>query len=192
MEARLASLGEVGSEASAWIYDRFAAELFRRLRRRYGYLGEAELEDLLQDTFLLALRDDGRLLRHWAGSLVSEVVSESGLARHLWDLACGLASNKRRAALSRRVVSFPSGEEFQEPATAERLAVDRDLLERLLACLRASGPRLFLYFTLRYRDGLSPEDVAAATGWSRKATYKQRQALNEALERCRGRLTQSA
>ncbi len=188
LSARLSRLAQGDSEGAAWIYDQFAAELFARLKRRYGYLGEAEMEDLLQDTFLLALRGQGRLLTSWSEAQDPAAVTPVGLSRYLWDLACGLASNRRRAASLRRVVSFPSGEELADAPQAEQIVVDRDTLTRLLACLRGSGTRMFLYFTLRYRDGLSPEDVAAATGWSKKATYKLRQTLNAALTRCREQL----
>ena len=59
-----------------------------------------------------------------------------------------------------------------------------DLLKQLDRCLRAQRARIYLYYRLRYYEGLTPEEIARATGWSRKATYKLRQALNEAVRTC--------
>ena len=47
----------------AWLYDSIAPDLYRRLRRRYEYPGGPDAADLLQETFLLCLRDGARLLR---------------------------------------------------------------------------------------------------------------------------------
>jgi len=51
------------SDVIAWLYDNTGPNLYARLRRRYGYPGGPDAADVLQETFLLALRDDARLLR---------------------------------------------------------------------------------------------------------------------------------
>ena len=67
----------------------------------------------------------------------------------------------------------------------EQQAIDRDLVEQLDACLKQrGGTRTYLYYKLRFRDGLTPEEVALVTGWSRKATYKLRQSLEEVVQKC--------
>jgi DNA-directed RNA polymerase specialized sigma24 family protein len=171
-------------EAVAWLYDSASPELYRRLRRRYDYPGGPDAADLVQETFLLCLRDGARLLRGFVAGLPEGTPALPALRRHLWDLACGLAANVRRSVWSRRVSPLPEAPLAAPEPPAERSTLARDALERLDGCLRRQGERLYLYFKLRYVDGLTPEEIAAGTGWSRKATYKLRQALNEAVQRC--------
>jgi len=188
VEERLERLLAGDSNAAAWLFDTFAPPLLRRLGQRYGYLGTAEVEDLLQETFLLALRHEGRLLAAFlqrAGETGGgAALSEKSLERFLWDQACGLASNRRRSAAFRNVVPLTGAPEMGIEESAERQAIDRDSLVRLDGCLRVSGERIYLYYKLRYRDGLTPEQISEAAGWSRKATYKLRQALDLAVRKC--------
>jgi len=175
-------------QAVAWLYDSVAPDLYRRLRRRYGYPGGSDAADVLQETFLLCLRDQARLLRGVAASLPPGAPVLPALQRYLWDLACGVAANARRSVWSRRVLREPQPAAAAEEPSAERSAISREALQRLDGCLQRQGERLYLYFKLRYADGLTPEEIAAGTGWSRKTTYKLRQSLNEAVERCLDRL----
>ncbi len=174
--------------AVAWLYDHAAPDLYQRLRRRYGYPGGPDAADLLQETFLLCLRDGARLLRVFAAGQPPGAPALPPLQRYLWDLACGLAANARRSVWSRRVQPMPAAPLAAAEPPAERSAVARDALERLDGCLAGRGGRLYLYFKLRYVDGLTPDEIAAGTGWSKKATYKLKQALNEAVEHCLSRL----
>ncbi|MEM1183001.1 MAG: hypothetical protein AAGM22_31960, partial [Acidobacteriota bacterium] len=77
-----------------------------------------------------------------------------------------------------------SFDEADERPTAEQEALDRDRLERLADCIERANARVFLYFSLRFRDGLAPEEIVTVTGWSKKATYKLKQRLNDAVEVC--------
>lgn len=173
--------------AAAWLYDQVAPDLYRRLSRRYGYSGGPDAADLLQDAFLLCLRDEARLLRNVLADQPTGAPALPPIQRYLWDLACGVAANARRSVWSRRVQPMPEAP-LPDPAQVERSAVSRQALERIDGCLRQQGERTYLYFKLRYVDGLAPEEISAGTGWSKKATYKLRQALNEAVERCLDRL----
>jgi DNA-directed RNA polymerase specialized sigma24 family protein len=175
-------------KAVAWLYDHVAPDLYRRLRRRYERPGGPDPADLLQETFLLCLRDRARLLRGVVESLTPGSPPLPALNRYLWDLACGIAANARRSAWSRRSRPLPEMAPASEEPPAERSAIAREALERLDGCLQEQGERLYLYYKLRYVDGLTPEEIAAGTGWSRKTTYKLRQSLNEAVERCLDRL----
>ncbi|MEO1369484.1 MAG: hypothetical protein AAFX50_20080, partial [Acidobacteriota bacterium] len=160
--------------AAAWLYDTFAAGIFRRLRWRYPRL---EPEDLLHDLFITVFKDDCRLLRELKERSPGPI-APSDLERRLWDLACGLATNRQRSHGHSR--TLPLAETFDGPDTrpsAERSAVDKDRLERLAECVERTNARVFLYFTLRFRDGLAPEEIAGVTGWSKKATYKLKQRL---------------
>lgn len=167
--------------AAAWLYDSFATSLYRRLRWRYPRL---EPEDLVHDLFISVFRDDCRLLAEFLERSKSPV-SAASLERRLWDLACGLATNRLRSHGQSR--TYQMAEDFDEidaEPSAERTTVGRDRLARLAACVEQTSARIYLYFTLRFRDGLAPEEIVRVTGWSKKATYKMKQRLNDAVEAC--------
>ena len=180
VEDKLERISKGDPEAAAWLYDSFAPRLARRLRSRYPDL-DAELEDLVHDVFVLFLRPEGGLVR---GFLERYEPTRGALERRLWDLGCGLASNRRRSARHRRVVYLDDRDRSDPIPDAESRVLHRDRLERLDDCLQKANPRVYLYFKLRYRDGLSPEEITRATGWSRKATYKLKQALNREVKAC--------
>ncbi len=181
---RLTGILEGDREAAAWLYDTFAPRLFRRLKQRYAYPGGLDGEDLLQDSFLFFFQNGGRVLRRYLDKVPAREQTASHLETYLWDLACGVASNRRRSAFHRRVVSLFDRHDIPLDPLAERHAIDRDTLERLETCLKEGRERVFLYYTLRYRDGLSPEEVTRVCGWSRKATYKLKQILDKAVTAC--------
>jgi hypothetical protein len=181
-------LGAGDREAIAWLYDQIGPDLYRRLRRRYGYPGGPDAADVLQETFLLCLRDGARLLRGFISNRPAGSPTLPLLRGYLWDLACGVASNVRRSVWSRRVLPLPEQPLSTGEPPAERSALTRQALHRLDGCLEQQGARLYLYYKLRYADGLTPEEITAGTGWSKKATYKLRQSLNEAVQRCIDRL----
>lgn len=174
-------------EAASWLYDTFSPSLYRRLRQRYGHLEGIETDDLLHDAFVFYFQRDAKVLRDFMQRYEREGRSPARLERHLWDLACGVASNRRRhvALRDRRRRSRPlADEEEVEDDAQEKLLLDRDELERLDACLRGHGSRIYLYFKLRFCDGYSPAEIAEITGWSRKAIYKLRQSLTNAVRSC--------
>lgn len=173
--------------AAAWIYDTFADRLYRRLRRRYGYPGGLDPDDLLHDAFIFYFQNDGKVLRDFLERVPPEKQTRERLERHLWDLACGVASNRRRSASLRDHWSLD--ENPVEPAddrapSLEERAVGRDQLARLDRCLEGQNGRVYLYYRLRFWDGHTPNEIAEIMGWSTKATYKLRQALNEAVRFC--------
>ena len=167
--------------AAAWLYETFAGRLRRRLGMRYRGL---DADELVQEAFVSYLRNDAALIRRAIDRLPEGEGQEARLERYLWDLACGLATNQRRSASHRRVVQLGPVERRAEESGPEEESVARDLLVRLDACLRGRGDRVYLYFKLRFVDGLQPREIATSTGWSMKATYKLRQALNEAVAAC--------
>ncbi len=171
-------------DAVAWLYDTFAPKLFRRLGMRYGYPGGLDAEDLLQDSFLFYFQNDYRVLRNFLERNREPKQTQPALERYLWDLACGVATNKRRSSSLRKVVPLHPGDTEPVEPSAENKAVDRDQLVQLDRCLAGGNSRVYLYFKLRYYDGHSPDEICRITNWSKKATYKHKQALNEALAKC--------
>ena len=185
---RLRRLVAGDPRAAAWLYDTFAPRLYRRLRGRYGHLPGIDPQDLLQSAFLFYLQNDCRVLRSFLEQTSPAEVTADALMRRLWDLACGLASNQRRAARARPQLT-DLGEALAETGpTIERRLSERQTLSRLAACLARRGRRLHLYFCWRYGDGLTPREIAAVAGWSRPETYRLREALNRALAACAAEL----
>lgn len=171
-------------EAVAWLYDGFAPRLLRRLSLRFGSFRGLDPEDLLQDTFLYVLGRDGRVLRPFLDRDPGNEPEESDLDHFLWSAACGIASNRWRSILRHPAAPIEGREELRPTPGIEDGAVARDVLERLGDCLLKSGDRHYLYFQLRYLDGHKTAEIAEITGWSRRMTYKLKQAPDEALDLC--------
>jgi len=184
LKIKIGRVIEGDRQATAWLYDQFAPLLFRRLSSRYVPLG-LDGEELLQDAFVFYLQHDARVLRRLLER--ETTFDDNSVHRYLWDLACGLASNKLRSLKRATIVPLNNEILKAEDDTAQS-NLSQDLLSRLDACLSHKNSRVYLYFTLRYVDGLEPEEISRATGWSRKATYKLKQAFNSALADCAERL----
>ncbi len=184
-ESILAAISRILSgdrEAVAWLYDTFAPRLLRRLGLRFAGTQGLDPEDLVQDTFLYALKQEGQVLDRFRQRHSGSEPMAQDLENFLWGAACGIASNRRRSLL--RHPSAPIDSLTLSTDREEGLTLARDALERLAACLSQSGHRLELYFQLRYRDGHKPAEIAHITGWSQKATYKLKQTLDSALDAC--------
>lgn len=171
--------------AAQWLYDRFAPPLHRRLRSRYPDL---ETDDLLHDAFVFLFQRRGKVLRDFVErrAAADSPCREVDLERYLWDLACGVASNRRRTVWARRVVPLVGTLASRSSVTRELVA--RESLQRLERCLSEGAPRTYLYFQLRYRDGLRPAEISRATGWSVKRVYKLGERFVRALAGCVQRL----
>jgi hypothetical protein len=185
---RLGRLLDGDREAAAWLYDAYAPGLYHRLTLRYRHIPGVEPADLLHDAFVLFLRPGNRVLRSFVAANSAEECSSAALEKRLWDLACGLASNRRRAAWSRRAVPMPELHKVAEEADSERQAVARDALQKLDRCLEGESEEGYLYYQLRYVDGLKPRQIAAATGQPISEIYRLRSVLDRAVQRCAERL----
>ncbi len=184
---RLEDLCQGDREAATWLYDELGPPLFRRLKQRYIRLG-LDPDDLLQDAFVFFFRDDGRVLRRFLDETPEGSRDLESLESFLWNQACGIASNRLRSR--RRDKSVPIGEAPERfgGRNQEKTALAKDTLARLEECLAKGAERTYLYFKLRFCDGLSPEQIRETTGWEKKVVYKLRDRLNEAVDRCAGKL----
>ncbi len=185
---RLRRVAAGDRDAVAWLYDTYAPALHRRLRRRYERPGGPDPGDLLHDAFVFFLQRDAKALSDFAARTPDDERAAAALERHLWDLACGVAANRRRSAWARRVLPLLGLDPASPAASPDRAAEARERLARLDDCLKDGSGRVYLYYKLRYFDGLTPEEISGATGWSRKASYKLKDALNQAVRRCAERL----
>jgi len=175
-------------EGRRWLHETFAPRLSRRLRSRYARHRALDVEEILQDTFLFFYQHAPGTFARFLEDVPVEERSEARLDGYLWDLACGIASNRLRSARRRPVIAPVAVESTVDPIDAERQTLDRDVLTRLVSCLKRAGSRSFLYYKLRFVDGFTPEEISRATGWSRKTTYKLRLVLVEAIDKCARRL----
>jgi DNA-directed RNA polymerase specialized sigma24 family protein len=188
IHARLERVLAGDEEAKRWMFDAFAARLLRRLTRRYGRFSGIDPEDLLHDTYVACFDRRSHVLTHLLEQVAPEELGESRLEAHLWGVACGIASNRRRSIRRKREIDPAELPPLPPRPDPERAQVERDALAGLSGCLKRAGSRVYLYFKLRFVDGLTPAEIVRATRWSRKATYKLKLSLNEAVERCAARL----
>ena len=177
------------AQGAAWLFDTFAERLFRRLRARYEYPGGIDADDLLQDAFVFYLQNDAKVLRDFLSRVPERQQTQDRLERHLWDLACGVASNRRRSLKRKKDEPLPDDQWLDDPrASPDSELTSRQELEALNGCVEGSGSRIFLYYKLRFFDGHSPSEIAEMTDWSMKTTYRLRQRLNDALHACAEKL----
>ncbi|MEM9598198.1 MAG: hypothetical protein AAGD06_28300 [Acidobacteriota bacterium] len=183
IHARLKALVGGDEGAAEWLYDLTADDLHRRLERRYGGSPGFDAADLLQDAYVFYFQNDFKVLRDFLARVPDDGRAEQALRRHLWDLACGLVANRRRSGWQRRAVTVP---EVLGPSSdlVDAPAVARDALAKLDRCLAGRSHRAYLYFLLRFVDGLKPRQISEATGWPIAATYKAREAFDRALAAC--------
>lgn len=183
---RVRKIVEGDQAAKEWLYDTFGGSLFRRLGARYRQRG-LDPEELLHDAFVFYFQNDGRVIAQYLSHTPVEDQDEESLDHHLWNLACGVATNRLRSRkLRRRFATDSDIDDLPEPGSAhpEMEIVDRDLIDRFGDCLRGHGDRLFTYYALRFRDGMTAEEIGAATGWSMNEIYALRTKLNHAAEKC--------
>lgn len=185
---RLTRVVDGDEDARRWLHDTFAPRLSRRLRARYARSRGVDVEEVFQDAFLFFFQSAPRTFGRFLDEVPATERTEGRLDAYLWDLACGIASNRLRSARRAPAPSPIPVESAVDPVDAERLTLDRDLLTKLKACLKRAGSRSYLYYKLRFVDGFTPEEITLATGWSRKITYKLRLVLDGAIDRCARRL----
>lgn len=170
--------------AQDWFYRRYSGTLYRRIRHRFGPDRSIDSDELLHDLFVWCLQDNAKILSSFAARNRSDDRTEFRLEGYLWGLVSGLVANQRRA--KRRNEDPVALESIQEPAGSDFDAesTDRDSVVRLSDCLKQRGTRLYLYFLLRFVEGLTPDEIGTVTGWPRPKTYKLKAVFNQAVRHC--------
>ena len=146
------------------------------LRRFY------EVDDILQETFLEAIRDFDQFTYQAAGSFMSWLAC---LSDHVMaDLARSRGRQKRRAAeiLRFRSESNPSGPEPVDSRTPSRVFAEEEGLQGLLAKLNALPENYRQAILLMKVEGLTTQEAAARLGKSNESTSLL---LHRALKRFR-------
>jgi len=188
LTARLEQVVAGDDLARGWLHVTFAPRLARRLQARYGRHRRMDVDEVVQDTFVFFYEHARSTFARFFAEVPEAQRSESRLDAYLWDLACGIASNRLRSLRRHPATDLVPVDTAADPVDEERRTLQRDLLERLRTCLKRVGSRPYLYYKLRFVDGFAPEEIAQATGWSRKSTYKLRLVLDGAIDRCARRL----
>ncbi len=176
--------------AKAWLYDTYAGELQRKLSFRYG-VHALDPEELLQDSFVYFYQHDGRVLSAFLDRHPPPQQTAEQLRTYLWDLACGVASNRLRDRRTRRRNLPESGRDLSlvvADSDPEQEHIARDQMRRFADCIAEKGEQIQLYFALRFVDGLTAEEIAGVTGWPIEQVYRLRVRLGAAADDCAMRL----
>lgn len=146
-----------------------------RLARLLLYLGvrAADLDDALQDTFLVAYRRWRELEQHGA------------LGPWLRRVALNVARNHKRASRRSRVEMTADGEldavDFDNP---ESNAETRQLQSRLLAALDQMGSDERRCFVLFEIEGVPMQEIAESLDTSLATAYRRLAAARTSLKTC--------
>jgi RNA polymerase sigma-70 factor (ECF subfamily) len=166
--------------------------LFEKNRRRLGVLihfklrgklrQEAEVEDVLQETYLRAFRDFELFSYRSPGSFLRWLAS---IAEHVIVDRARYQGRRRRAgeAVRFRSVGNPHGPEPADTTTPSRLFAQQEGLGRLLARLEELPEQYREAILLAKVEGLSTAEMAERLGKPREAVALL---LYRALKRFRG------
>ena len=172
--------GDAGS--CQWLYQEFAGRILRRLRQRYKHSVDLEPEDLLHEVFLFYFRRADRIFRRFLDRKHDPHPTIATFERYLWDQACGVAANYRRSARNGPLL-VELTRDHCDPAATERRIVDCDRCRVIGRALQAGDSQVYLYFKLRFVEGLSPSEIGAVTGWNRPVIYNLRLRLVRTVQR---------
>lgn len=148
-------------------YDEFLEPIYRYFYYRLSDRDRAK--DLAQETFM----------RAWDYARSGKEIA--GMKPFLYTTASNLFKNElrgKRAIVSLEALQEDGFEVTEESASAEELAE----ANRLMAKLPALPPRYQEVLTLRFKDGLSPQEIGAVLG-ERSTTVSVR--LHRALRKLR-------
>ena len=183
---------EVGRDAERWLEDH-GDVLFRFARSRVARREAAE--DLVQETLLagLSARAEFRgesAVRTWLLSILRRKIADHYRGEYVRVATDDAQGTKEPRTAVERLVFTDDGWFRRTPArwTSPLGALeDGELRAALELCLAGLPPTFRVAFTLRERDGLSPDEVRARLGVSagnlRVRLYRARLMLRECLER---------
>jgi RNA polymerase sigma factor (sigma-70 family) len=136
----------------------------------------ADVDDLVQDVLL-------RLQAHCNGSPIEH------LDRYLFTVAANVLSDRARRRAVRRETAHESLQEMHSPVeelTPERLLLDREALETVVAAIANLPPRTRDVFVLHRFEDMTCTDIAQQLGLSISAVEKH---IMKALRVLHGRLS---
>jgi RNA polymerase sigma-70 factor, ECF subfamily len=150
--------------AAAHLHARFAPQMSRVLFRLLG--PDSELEDAVHDTFVQALESIHRLR------------DPESLGPWLTGVAVFTAKRQMQARARRRWLLFRPPEEIPERATVDPAPEAIDALRSIYSILRKLPPDERIAVTLRFVEGMTLPEAAAASRLS-LSTFKRRLARGE-------------
>ncbi|MGZ3438888.1 MAG: RNA polymerase sigma factor [Polyangia bacterium] len=142
---------------TAAAFERYGALVLRRCRRILR--NEAAAEDVLQEVFV-------RVMRH--GSAFTAADSKLAWLYRVADNCCFDQLRRQRH-------SPPE----PEPTTSQPALEDRDVVLRFLGRFDERVQRVAV---LHYLDGMTQDEIARATGWSRQTVFNKLSFIRERAE----------
>jgi RNA polymerase sigma-70 factor, ECF subfamily len=173
-EALVSAAGAGDRAALGALFDRFATDVYRFLARIAGAYA-ADLDDLVQATFLEAYRGSARFTRR------------SAVRTWLFGIAVNVVrhhhrSEGRRTATLHKLATVSGRAQTQPDAAAER----GQLVEHLERALATLAPPLREAYVLCVIEELSAKEAASALGTSEGSVWRRvheaRAAIRSALE----------
>lgn len=170
-EALVSAAGAGDRAALGALFDRFATDVYRFIARIAGAYA-ADLDDLVQATFLEAYRGSARFhrksaVRTWLFGIAVNVV------RHHHR------SEGRRAATIHRFASVSARAQTQPDVAAER----GQMVEQVERALGALAPALREAYVLCVVEELSAKEAAAAVGTSEGTMWRRVHEARAAMRR---------
>lgn len=173
-ESLVAGCAVEDPNALAMLFDRFADDVSRFVHR-LRYVADADVEDLVQETFLQAFRAAGRFAGH------------SGVRTWLFAIAANLARAHARSASRRRgFLEVFSTTPLAPPRSPEAATRDRAILTAVHDAVERLSHDLRVAFFMCDVEGVPGVEVARALGIPQGTLYRRlhdaRSLLREALE----------
>jgi RNA polymerase sigma-70 factor (ECF subfamily) len=144
----------------------------RLAHRLLGWRRGADVQDVVQDVFLAALRHRRRFR------------GESGLGTWLSAITVNCCRTHQRRQQLRRLLLLRRQNDSQAEPPASEAAASEDAARRVRQAVQALPPRDREVVVLRYFEGLDAEGIAAVTGISKNAVEVR-------LHRARARLAET-
>jgi RNA polymerase sigma-70 factor (ECF subfamily) len=138
------------------LYAQCGAAVERRCRAILG--DQEEARDMVQEVFLRAVTHAGEFRR------------EASPFTWLYRISTNLCLNRVRDRKDQQPIEALAEALVAHAASPERSVIDRQRAERILKGMDEDTLRIVVY---RYLDGMTQEEIAEVTGWSRKTLGKK-------------------
>lgn len=184
------ALGDFVRRMTPVVQARVARKLLSfRDRSAAGRDVRQEVEDLTQEVFLALFADDARVLRSWQPERGLSLANFVGLVAE--RLAVSILRSPRRSPWSGDPTLDETLDSFATAPSAEREAVSRDTLARLLDRLTEElSPLGRQLFDLLLVQEVPVEEATARTGLSSDAIYTWRSRLRRVARRLLAELSE--
>lgn len=181
----LAALKNRNDQAISSLVKRFWSPMRSFVAARFPSLPQAELDDVLQDTWIRLVGPEGAIDRFDP--------SRGSFESYLFLLLRRTAIDRLRGRAVREQKSEaiePESEheltEAQPTRSPEQEVMGRSVLQAILGCLKGNlAERDWLIFRLRFQEEAEVEYIAQVSGATPKRVYKRLEVIAEQAQACR-------